>query len=929
MYKWNGLEIQAEGEGISPTLSRQINLLGSLLGHAVRIQAGDDIYQQIEYYRKELKHAYQNDSPGERERVLESIAGLSHRELDWLLRSFKAFFHLANKAEQEEITRINRERDAAETPDAPRADSIQEAVGYLKKQKFTFEEVQQVLDDLDIQPTLTAHPTEARRRSVLYIQQRITEHLRTLNRQDITPAERESVIDATYNQIALLLNTDDVRSSEITVQDEVRNGLYFFTTSIWDVIPDILRDIQKAGEIYYDKPFTLKAPLKYRSWIGGDRDGNPKVTHDVTRFALTEQRETAVKLFKKGLEELRQELSISDRQVAVPAGFVKEVDQDVAACKPDSASVDLYKHEPFRMKITCMLIKLEQARLQSNARPTQVAAYSTDDFMADLQSIHDALCASGFAEIARNGVLHRLISQASTFGFSLTALDIRQHSKVFGETVEELLRHAGVSRNYSQLREAQKIDLLMTELSNPRPLIRVMAPISDESRELLNTLNLVRKALKTDPKSIGSLIISMTHDVSHLLEVLLLCKETALWEYNEGNIRSMIDVVPLFETIDDLQRAGALMEKLYTNPIYEMQLKARGYFQEIMLGYSDSNKDGGYWMANWALHKAQKQLAQVSLRHNIDLRLFHGRGGTVGRGGGRANQAVTALPPECHNGRIRFTEQGEVISFRYASKPIAQRHLEQVVNAMIKSTGSFMKQQSNRAPAPDDTYHDLMEALSERSMKAYRELIDHPDFWSWYIKTTPIAHISHLPIASRPISRKSSDEVDFEGLRAIPWVFAWTQPRYNVPGWYGIGTALDELAQQASVKKVMRKLYRDWSFFTAVLNNAQREMARANLSVSKMYTREASDPFHAMIVREYEMAQKAILEITGQDELLAMNPVIQKSIRLRNPYTDVLNLLQIDMMQRWESADEQERAVLRKLLFSSINGIAAAMQSTG
>lgn len=931
MYKWNGLEIQAEGEGISPTLSRQINLLGTLLGHAVRTQAGDDIYQQIEYFRKELKQAYQTDNLAERERVLESIAGLSHHELDWLLRSFKAFFHLANKAEQEEITRINRERDAAETPDAPRADSIQEAVGFLKKNKFTFEEVQQVLDSLDIQPTLTAHPTEARRRSVLYIQQRITEHLRTLNRQDITPAERESVIDATYNQIALLLNTDDVRSSEITVQDEVRNGLYFFITSIWDVIPDILRDIQKAGEVYYDKPFTLKAPLKYRSWIGGDRDGNPKVTHDVTRFALVEQRETAVKLFKKGLEELRQELSISDRQVAVPDGFVKQVNQDVAACKPDAASIDLYKHEPFRMKVTCMLIKLERARLHShNNQPRSgEAIYSTDHFMDDLQAIDKALRASGFAEIARNGVLHRLISQASTFGFSLTALDIRQHSKVYGETVEELLRHAGVTRNYGQLREEQKIDLLMTELSNPRPLIPVLAPISDESRELLNTLNLVRKALQTDPNSVGSLIISMTHHVSHLLEVLLLCKETALWRYNEGNIRSMVDVVPLFETIDDLQRAGALMEKLYTNPIYEMQLKARGYFQEIMLGYSDSNKDGGYWMANWALHKAQKQLAQVSLKHKIDLRLFHGRGGTVGRGGGRANQAVTALPPECHNGRIRFTEQGEVISFRYASKPIAQRHLEQVVNAMIKSTGAFKKQESNRAPAPDDTYYELMEELSDRSMKAYRELIDHPNFWSWYIKTTPIAHISHLPIASRPISRKSSDEVDFEGLRAIPWVFAWTQPRYNVPGWYGVGTALAELAKDTKAKKVMRKLYQDWSFFTAVVNNAQREMARANLPVSKMYTHGEADPFHAMIVAEFEKAQKAILEITGQDELLAVNPVIQKSIRLRNPYTDVLNLLQIDMMKRWESAGEQERGELRKLLFSSINGIAAAMQSTG
>ena len=931
MYKWKGLEIHAEGEGISPSLSRQVNLLGTLLGHSVRTQAGEQIYEKIEQYRLRLKEAYLQNDAALRLEVLEEMKSLNETELDWLLRAFKAFFHLANKAEQEEITRINRERDAQETADAPRADSIQEAVWHLKNEKFTFEDVQALIHALDIQPTLTAHPTEARRRSVLYIQQRITEYLRALNRVDLTPAERDETIEATYNQIALLLNTDDVRSAEITVKDEIRNGLYFFITSIWDVIPDIIKDIRRAGELYYERPFEVNAPIRYRSWIGGDRDGNPKVTHDVTRFAIIEQRETAIELFRTGLQDLRRELSISDRQVEVPSGFREQVLKEVDRYALPGDVRDLYRHELYRLKVNCMLEKLEYARLSTheNLLKAPENLYTTRAFIDDLLSIDTALRQTGFAEVAENGMLQRLLSQARTFGFSLTALDIRQHSRVYGETVEELLRHAGVNRAYSNLREEQKIDLLMGELSNPRPLIPVMAPISDESRELLLTLNLVRKALHSDPASIGSLIVSMTHHVSHVLELLLLCKETGLWEYNEGNIRSMVDVVPLFETIDDLERSGKLMEALYTNPIYEMQLKARGYFQEIMLGYSDSNKDGGYWMANWALHKAQKELAQVSLKHDVDLRLFHGRGGTVGRGGGRANQAVTALPPECHNGRIRFTEQGEVISFRYASKPIAQRHLEQVVNAMMKSTGRFRKGLHQQSVPPDETYSDLMEAISTASMQSYRTLIDDPAFWSWYIQTTPIAHISHLPIASRPISRKSSDEVDFEGLRAIPWVFAWTQPRYNVPGWYGVGSGLAQAIKDPKALKVLQKLYKEWNFFTAILNNAQREMARANLVVSRLYSNDPENDFYERIHAEYQIAEQAILQVTGQEELLAQNPVIQKSIRLRNPYTDVLNLLQVEMMQRYKQADADQKKVLRSLLFSSINGIAAAMQSTG
>ncbi|MDX1530317.1 MAG: phosphoenolpyruvate carboxylase, partial [Rhodothermales bacterium] len=356
--------------------------------------------------------------------------------------------------------------------------------------------------------------------------------------------------------------------------------------------------------------------------------------------------------------------------------------------------------------------------------------------------------------------------------------------------------------------------------------------------------------------------------------------------------------------------------------------EARDHFQEIMLGYSDSNKDGGYWMANWALHKAQGRLARACDRHGVALRLFHGRGGTVGRGGGRANHAIRAMPPAVHNGRIRFTEQGEVITFRYALEPIAHRHLEQIVHAVL------LAMDRNAEPAGDEA-HALMEEAARRSMDAYRALIDDPDFWPWYVAATPIAPISRLPIASRPVSRKSGEEVDFEGLRAIPWNFAWTQTRYNVPGWYGVGAALGPLAEDGGRLDTLRRCYRDWPVFRAVLDNAQREMARARLPIARRYARLADDDgtdaagFHARIADDFERARAAILAVTEQDALLDHSPVIQRSIALRNPYTDVLNLLQIELLKRWRAADDAGREALRPLLFVSINGVAAAMQSTG
>lgn len=393
-------------------------------------------------------------------------------------------------------------------------------------------------------------------------------------------------------------------------------------------------------------------------------------------------------------------------------------------------------------------------------------------------------------------------------------------------------------------------------------------------------------------------------------------------------LESDLDFVPLFETIEDLANAGDYMRALFRNRVYAMQLQARGGFQELMLGYSDSNKDGGYWMANWALHRAQDALGRVCRGHDVDFRLFHGRGGTVGRGGGRANLAISAMPAPAQNGRIRLTEQGEVISFRYALPDIAHRHTEQLVSAVLLATAP---QTQAQAPA-DQAAYALMDRIADASMRAYRALIDHQDFWAWYIRVTPIEHISRLPIASRPVSRKSAEDVAFEDLRAIPWGFAWTQTRYIVPGWYGIGTALEQVLQDEATVELLQRLHASWPFLAAVIENAEREMARSRMSVAEYYARRIGGmDMHRRIADEFARSSATLRRITRTSTLLEQSPVIRRSIELRNPYTDVLNLVQVELLDRYGHAREshENTTELRRLLFLSINGIAAAMQSTG
>lgn len=935
MSRWHGLKVESEGTGISRPLSEQVNLLGEMLGQVIRHQAGEPVFARVEQLRLLCKRAAAEDDPSLREHAETIIRGLELDEIVWLLRAFTAFFHLVNQAEQQEIARINRERAQRARTGEPRPESIDEAVAMLKREGRTLDEVLALLQRLDIQPTLTAHPTEARRRSILDKQQQIAQLLERL-RSDPTPEEEEAALDSLYGQIALLLATSEVRAERPTVHDEVEQGLYFLQGSIWESIPKIHRDTVTALRRHFGHAPEFPLFVRYRSWIGSDRDGNPNVTPEVTRWTLAAHRRAALQRLRDELAELRRELSLSERRTTIPEMLHRSLEADAAEVQLPEGDRRQFQFEPYRLKATYLLARVDALieDLEGGPWPAdRSAAYGSDRFRADLELLDRCLRESGFGEVADSGRLGRLRVLAGTFGFHLAALDVRQHSRVHEAAVSEILRLAGVVEDYASLSEDARLAVLTAELDNPRPLLPRDADLPEAAAEVLETFVVVGQALRADPESVGSYIVSMTHSVSDLLEAMLLAKEAGVWSTASGG--APLDFVPLFETIEDLEEAAVRMRALFENPVYRRHLQGRGEFQEIMLGYSDSNKDGGYWMANWALHRAQRSLAEVCREHRVDFRLFHGRGGTVGRGGGRANQAILAMPPVVHNGRIRVTEQGEVISFRYALPDIARRHLEQIVSATLRAT-ALGADQAEVGGGPEG--ERLMETVARQSMAAYRELIDAPGLWEWYIAATPIEHISRLPIASRPVSRKSASEVDFESLRAIPWGFAWTQARYLVPGWYGVGAGLQRvLHSDVGAEHTFAELYRQWPFFRAVVDNAQREMARGRLAIARHYARLAGDAgaerdFHPVIEEDFHLARAAILRITGERDLLEENAVIRKSIELRNPYTDVLNLLQVELIRRdrlggGEARDPNDP--LRQALFLSINGIAAAMQSTG
>jgi len=928
------IEEFAREANITEHLKEQITRLTGYLEQIVELEKDSQLPELVARLPKDASAAFNDGDKEVLAQLKEEFSELSLPTLNRILRLYTVFFHLVNSMEQHEITRINRKRARESSVEDPRSESIAEAVHFLKERELSYEEALHIISQLDIQPTITAHPTEARRRSILLKQQTITGSINQMDYNSLTPDEIDAISKEILNEISLLLATDEIRSSRLTVEDEVENGLYYFTRSIWETIPQIYRDLKRSFSNYYDREPELPTFLKYRSWIGSDRDGNPNVTPDVTWRTAIEQRRTILKLYISELKELRRYLSVSDQQVNIPERLYKSLEKDEEQVPLSERYEIRYKHEPFRRKISHMVKRLQRlVESLEEGRHTIVeegSKYRSEHFVADLELIQESLVESGLDGIARRGRVQDLIIRAKTFGFSLAGLDIREHSGEHEKVVEELLQIADVTDSYSSLSEDDKLELLTKELKNPRPLSPAHYELSATAEKMMNLFSVLRDLKKIDQDVVGIYVISMTHGISDMLEVLLLAKEADLWRYNDGKVSTDLDVVPLFETIEDLEESDRLMKIIYEDELYQQHLSARNHFQEIMLGYSDSNKDGGYWMANWALQKAQEGLGKVCREYDIDFRLFHGRGGTVGRGGGRSNQAIMALPPISNNGRIRFTEQGEVISFRYSLPAITRRHIEQIVHALVCITTVDRHDERNKVALQSEA-SQIMEKIAKRSMEAYRSLIDDEDFWPWYTDITPIEHISNLPIASRPVSRGGAKANDFDNLRAIPWVFAWTQARYNVPGWYGTGVALGEMLEEEDdgLLKKFQDWYDNWIFFKTVLDNTQRELARTHLATSELY----SDPDHVMnkrIKQDFEKAHEVILKITGQDQILGHRKVITNSINFRNPFTYPLNMMQVELLDRWEKCeDEAEREQLRQSLFLSINGISAAMQSTG
>jgi phosphoenolpyruvate carboxylase len=895
----------------SHPLSENVSLLGGILGEVIAQQAGRETFDTIETLRGLCKK-------GQLDQAFAIVQGLDDRTMRWLLQAFGGYFHLVNQAEKQEILRVNRERSRG-TGGKRRPESIAEALDTLVDQGQSVESLRVVLDRLDIQPTLTAHPTEARRRTVLHHQRRIADLLASRQR-DPTPEECRRIDAELRDEIGLLIATDDVHADRPMVIDEVEQGLYYLQGTIWDVTPRVQLDVDAAlrDALGDDAPET-PVFLRWRSWIGGDRDGNPNVTADVTTQTIARHREVALRKQLEEMRALREDLSVSSRFAATPAAL-----DDALARGPhdgDESTERAYRHEPYRLLLGRIIGRIERLLAGDDS-----AAWYTSSLLADdLDLLGRSLESSGLGGTARAGRLGRARIRARVFGFHLAALDIRQHSRIHERAVAELLSASGVTERYVELSEDERSSLLQRELERPRQLLRPGLELPETARAEMATLDAVRRAIARDPASIGSYIVSMNHSVSDLLEAMLLAREAGV---------PPMDFVPLFETIDDLEHAGERMRAILGTPVYRAHLAARGGMQEIMLGYSDSNKDGGYWMANWSLHRAQRDLAVACREAGVPMRLFHGRGGTVGRGGGRASQAIAAMPREAHDGRIRITEQGEVISFRYALEGLAHRHLEQLVSAMLLTSAEAIGNETRaRADAEDAEGVALMGRVAAESMRAYRALVTDDAVWDFYLGATPIEHISRIPIASRPVMRTSAAKVQLDDLRAIPWVFAWTQTRYVVPGWYGMGGALERELDNGR-EALMRRLYVEWPFFRAVVENAEREMGRARLEIARFYAERSgvahATEIHARIAAEFERARAAVLRITGRGELLDNAPVIQRSIALRNPYTDVLNLMQVELMHRYRTAEnDAQRDVLRQMLFLSINGIAAAMQATG
>ena len=906
-------------------LSATVRLLGDMLGETIIVQEGRSLFDLIEEVRATTKSLRAGDADAER-RMAERMSALV-RDLSGtrsVLKAFTVYFQLINLAEEGHRVRVLRHRlSQADRESRPMRETIDDAVDRLKRSGCSGDDVRRLLEHLLIKPVFTAHPTEAKRRTILEKQRGIGEILEKRDRTDLTPREHARDMHRLREHITALWQTDETRDRRPTVWDEIHNGLYFFDRTLFEVVPGIYGELESALSRHYPgEAFNIGPSLRFGSWIGGDRDGNPNVDAATTEQTLQLHQELALKHYADDLDGLGHDLSMARTYVDAS----EELDASIVADRErlgerGAAICERFHLEPYRQKVSLMRARVEATQRQiaqplAERHPDPSAYANASEFLGDLRRIQASLQGHQ-ATVLAEGALAQLIRRVQVFGFHVAELDLRQHAHKHHEAIAEILERYRLTDDYRALSIDDRVGLLRREIANPRPLTAELH-FSEPTNDLVRLVRLARHAKdRIAPEAIGSYVISMTEDTSDVLEVLLLASDAELF--------GRLDIAPLFETIDDLRRAPDVLDALFRIPEYHEHLAQRGHHQEVMIGYSDSNKDGGYLEANWALYRAQQRIAEVCDRHGVELTLFHGRGGSVGRGGGPANRAIRAQPSASVRGRLKLTEQGEVISDRYANPEIAHRHLEQLVHAVLLS--------GQEEPSSDRLaeWMPKLEALAERAYETYRGLVEHPEFVETFHAITPIDHIDELNIGSRPSRRKGSERI--EDLRAIPWVFAWTQARVGLPGWYGLGTALDERLADDAEADDWRRMYAEWPFFRTLIDNAQLSLCQADPTVAGRYATLADEdqrPIVDLILEEHGRTERAILAITGQSALLDNEAWLQHSIQRRNPYIDPLNFLQVELMRRLRDEDAGgEEAELRHAILLSLNGIAAGLRNTG
>ena len=907
-------------------MREEVSLLGSMLGDTIRAVSGEAAYASVEKLRT-LAWERRNGVERADRQMSDFIAALDAEQLRVVIRAFTIFMDLLNLTEDRQRIRVLEDRAAAAYPSPPR-ESVAEAVGTLKSFGKSAEDMQHLLDRLQVELVFTAHPTEAKRRSVRHKLRRLRELLAEVKR-----AQAEHTKNAVYNKMRVemvkLWQTDFIRPWRPSVLQEVGRGMSIKPV-LWDEVPEIHEQLRDALELQYGDQVSLRKPaFRFGSWIGGDRDGHPGVTAEITTQTLAWLRAEALQFHLSTCESLSDSLSLSERQSHFPDALKSAIRSATDRWDElDSRLVALPPDELCRRWLAIIHWRLEQTTKvslsDSKSSETSGVYLRASELASDIHLLQAAVESQPLGHLLSCD-LRKWATRAQVFGFHLARLDVRQDSRVYRKVLDEVLQSTGYLDPSASLTEAERQELIVSSLDKPLDVDE--SQLSDAAKETLSLFRLLRTAVsKFGPEAIGGHVISMTAEPSDVLTVLWFWKHSGESGSNSMELEAALPIVPLFETIGDLQNSRQILLGMFGCQAYRDYLRKQGDHQVVMLGYSDSTKDGGYLSACWALHQAQRELVAVANEHHVRVTFFHGRGGSLGRGGGPAARSILSLPAGTFQGSLRLTEQGEVLADRYDDPAIARRHLEQVLWSSMLAVGKNLDAKSSE-------WFAIMDELAERSHEHYRRLVQQPSFVEFFRLATPLSEVEQLPIGSRPARRAGGSSLS--DLRAIPWVFSWTQCRCLLPAWYGIGTAFADMVSDPSKLQLLRSMYQRWQFFRACIDNAELALAKTDLDIARQYAELAGTDnqltsIASMIADEYSRSRAAVLAMTEQANLLDGTPWLKESIRVRNRYIDPLNLIQIDLLRRTRNnrqpGTEEE---LRHLSRLSINGIAAGMRTSG